>query len=278
MTVTEEIDLKLQKEIEAIQKFCLMNDTYMSKFFDGHPECIELVLQIIMEKPDLKVLDVRTQVFGENLVNRSVRLDVLATDSTGAKYNIEVQRSDKGAGFRRARYNSSMMDVHLLPKGDDFEKLPETYVIFITENDVIGKGEALYPIGRCFLKTGEVFDDGTHIVYVNGSYRGNSPIGKLMEDFFCRKPDEMHYKVLADRSKYLKQEKEGVQDMCKVMEELMAEREKEIIKETAKKTAQEKANEMAKKMLKDGKLSLETIADYSGLTVEEVKELTLQLV
>lgn len=198
------------------------------------------------------------------MIKYKVRVGGNATDSTGAKFNVEVQRSDKGAGFRRARYNSSMMDVHLLPKGDDFEELPETYVIFITENDVIGKGEALYPVGRCFLKTGELFDDGSHIVYVNGSYRDDSPIGKLMEDFSCQKPDEMYYQILADRSRYLKEETEGVRDMCKIMEDLVNDR------------VDEKAKEIAKKMLKDGKLSLETIAEYSGLTLEEVKDLELQ--
>lgn len=95
------------------------------------------MLRIVLEKPDLVVVDVRTQVFVENLLNRSVRLDVLATDSTGRKINVEVQRSDKGAGRKRARYNSSMMDANLLSKGGDFDMLPETYVVFITEHDVI---------------------------------------------------------------------------------------------------------------------------------------------
>ena len=89
-----------------------------------------------------------TQVFVENLVNCSVRLDILATDSVGTKYNIEIQRSDKGAGRKRARYNSSMLDANLLQKGEDFSELPETYVIFITENDVMGKGLPLYPVER----------------------------------------------------------------------------------------------------------------------------------
>lgn len=86
-----------------------------------------------------------------------------------------------------------------------------------------------------------------------------------MEDFFCQKPSEMHYKVLADRSRYLKEEKEGAEDMCKVMEELVDD------------LVEERAKEMAKKMLQKGKLSLEEIAEYSGLTLEEVKKLTLQL-
>ena len=69
-----------------------------------------------------------------------------------------------------------MMDANLLEKGENFEVLPETFVVFITENDVIGKGQPLYRIERCFLETGESFDDGSHILYVNGAYRDESPI------------------------------------------------------------------------------------------------------
>jgi predicted transposase/invertase (TIGR01784 family) len=115
--------------------------------------------------PDLVVVDVRTQVFVENLLNRSVRLDVLATDRAGRKINIEIQRSDKGAGRKRARYNSSMMDANLLQKGEDFDKLPETYVVFITECDVIGDGQPLYKIERYISGSGKKFEDGSHIRY-----------------------------------------------------------------------------------------------------------------
>ena len=165
-TVTQQIDRKHQEDLQRLRGFRLLDDDFLTKCFEGDTASIELVLQIVLEKPDLKVLDVRTQVFVENLLNRSVRLDILATDSTGAKLNVEVQRSDKGAGRKRARYNSSMMDANLLKKGEDFDKLPETWVIFITENDVMGKGLPLYPIERCFLGTGERFEDGSHILYV----------------------------------------------------------------------------------------------------------------
>ena len=126
MTVTEQIDKKHQEDLHRLRGFRLLDDDFLTKCFEGDTPIMELVLQIVLEKPDLKVLDVRTQVFVENLLNSSVRLDILATDSTGAKLNVEVQRSDKGAGRKRARYNSSMMDVNLLKKGEDFGKLPET--------------------------------------------------------------------------------------------------------------------------------------------------------
>ena len=265
LTVTEQIDQKHQEDLQRLRGFRLLDDDFLTKCFEGDTASIELVLQIVLEKPDLKVLDVRTQVFVENLLNRSVRFDILATDSTGAKINVEIQRADKGAGRKRARYNSSMMDATLLKKGDDFDNLPETWVVFITENDVIGKGLPLYPVERCFLGTGERFEDGSHILYVNGAYRGDTPIGKLMHDFSCTNAADMYYGTLADRVRFFKESKEGILIMCKVMEDMRKESLQEGVKEGAINTA--------KRMLADGMLTLEKIAEYAGLPLEEVKQL-----
>ena len=258
---TEQKDLKHQEDLQRLRGFRLLDDDFLTKCFDGATASIELVLRIILEKPDLKVLDVRTQVFVENLLNRSVRLDILATDSTGAKMNVEVQRADKGAGRKRARYNSSMMDANLLKKSEDFSKLPETWVIFITENDVIGKGLPLYGIERCFLETGEKFEDGSHILYVNGAYRGDTPIGRLMHDFSCTDAADMYYGTLADRVRFFKESKEGIKIMCQAMEDMRNQ------------TLKEGAINSAKRMLADGILTLEKIAEYAGLPLDEVKKL-----
>ena len=269
LTVTEQIDQKHQEDLQRLRGFRLLDDDFLTKCFEGDTASIELVLQIVLEKPDLKVLDVRTQVFVENLLNRSVRFDILATDSTGAKINVEIQRADKGAGRKRARYNSSMMDATLLKKGDDFDNLPETWVVFITENDVIGKGLPLYPVERCFLRTGERFEDGSHILYVNGAYRGDTPIGKLMHDFSCTNAADMYYTTLSDRVRFFKESKEGILIMCKVMEDMR----KESLQEGVKEGLKEGAINTAKRMLTDGMLTLEKIAEYAGLPLDEVKKL-----
>ena len=173
MTVTEQIDQQHQEDLQRLRGFRLLDDDFLTKCFEGDPQSIQLVLRIVLEMPDLEVVDVHTQVFVENLLNRSVRLDVLATDSADRKMNVEIQRADKGAGRKRARYNSSMMDANLLRKGEDF-------------------------------------DDGSHILYVNGEYRDETPIGKLMHDFSCTDPADMYYDKLADRVRFFKESKEGV--------------------------------------------------------------------
>ncbi len=263
--MTETMDKKHQEDLQRLRGFRLLDDDFLTKCFEEKTECIELVLRIVLNKPDLKVADVRTQVFVENLLNRSVRLDVLATDSLGRKFNIEIQRADRGAGRKRARYNSSMMDVNLLKKGNNFDDLPETYVVFITENDVIGKGLPIYPVERCFIGTGERFEDGSHILYVNGAYRDETPIGKLMHDFSCTNPSDMYYDILAERTRFFKESKEGIDAMCKVMEDMR--------KESLQEGKNENMKDTALRMLADGVLSLEKIAQYSGLSFEEVKKL-----
>ena len=269
MTVTEQLDQQHQEDLQRLRGFRLLDDDFLTKCFEGDPKYIQLVLRIVLEMPDLVVVDVRTQVFLENLLNRSVRLDVLATDSTGRKINVEIQRSDKGAGRKRARYNSSMMDANLLQKGEKFDELPETYVVFITEHDVIGDGQPLYKIERYISGSNKKFEDGSHILYVNGAYRDETPIGKLMHDFSCTVPDDMYYDELAERVRFFKESKEGISIMCKVMEDMR----NESLKEGMERGVKEGMKKAALRMLQAGKYALEEVAEISGLSLEDVKKL-----
>ncbi len=269
MPTKEQLDQKHLEDLERLRRFRLMDDDFLTKCFEGDTDCIQLVLRIVLEIPDLVVTDVRTQVFVENLLNRSVRLDVVARDSQGRAINVEVQREDRGAGKRRARYNSSMMDANLLQKSEDFNALPDVYVVFITEHDVLGKGKPLYHISRYIFDTGERFDDGSHILYVNGAYRGDTPPGKLMHDFSCTDPQDMHYDVLAERLKFLKQSKEGTIIMCRMMEEMRNESLREGLEQGRKQGIEQGMKQGMKatalRMLEAGKYTLEEVAATADL-------------
>ena len=108
-------------------------------------------------------------------------------------------------------------------RGQDFEDLPITYTIFITENDIFGQDIPIYAIERMNMQTGQPFDDGEHILYVNGAFRDDSDIGRLMHDFGCSDPDDMYFQPLADRARYYKETPEGVSAMCKAMDDLRKE-------------------------------------------------------
>lgn len=219
---------------------------------------------------DLKITECQTQKDMKRLGGaRSICLDAYGIDSTGKKYDLEIQRADKGADPHRARFHSSVMDIENLDAGQEFHELPETFTIFITEEDFYGKGEPVYYIERINVTTGEPFADGEHIFYVNGEYRGDSEIGKLMHDFSCENAGEMKIGLLAERTRYLKENPKGVSEMCKVIEEMIKEEREEEREETTTKVTMA----TALRMLEDGVLSPEKVAEYSGLSIDEVRKL-----
>lgn len=103
----KERERKRQELLQRIKWFRLMDDEFMTKCFEDNAECTELVLRIVMDKDDLRVKSARTQYTVKNLQGRSVRLDIFADDSMDRKYNIEVEKSEKDAGSKRARLNAA---------------------------------------------------------------------------------------------------------------------------------------------------------------------------
>ena len=226
-----------QEDLRRIKEFRLMDDDFMNACFKNNIEGTQLLIRIILGRDDITVTSVTTQSVMKNLQGRDIWLDIDAKDADGRAFDIEIQRTDKGADRKRARYHSSIMDAHLLQPGEDFCKLPETYVIFITENDVLGSGEPLYSIDRQIINTGEPFGDETHILYVNGENRdATTELGKLMHDFFCTNPDEMHYEELANKARYYKEDEKGVSMMCKAMEDMRNEVAERVAERVEKQT------------------------------------------
>lgn len=262
-----DFERKHQEDLERIRNFRLMDDDFMSKVFEDK-DCAEFLLKIILERDDLTVQEVHGQHDLKNLQGRSVRLDILAVDHANRTYNVEVQRSDHGAGAKRARYNSSLLDANLTEKGDKYDTLNETYVIFITENDVLQGGLPIYHINRMIEEMAKPFGDEAHIIYVNAQIKDETALGKLMHDFSCTDPNQMNYSVLAQRVRYFKEDTKGVTNMCRAIEEMR--------EETAREAKHEQAIEIAQTLLKLGKMSYEEIALSVKLPVEEIKALDTQ--
>ena len=248
---------KYQKEIDEL---CLMDDNFMSAVLQDKA-CCELVINTILNRSDIEVVECETQYTISNLYGRSVRLDVLAKDGHGDYINIEVQRSDEGAVPKRARYNCSLIDANVSEPGEKFAELPETYV---TENDILGENRPLYTIDRTIAESGKLFNDGMHIIYVNSQIRDDTALGRLMHDFLCKNPKEMHYEVLSGNAKLTK-EREDEKGMCKIIDDIVQRERKEAEKQVSIETA--------RRMIDDGETNAEKIARYTSLTVAEVEAL-----
>ncbi len=151
-----------------------------------------------------------------------------------------------------------------LTSGEDFDKLPDTYVIFILKNH----GLPAYQVKRTFLEDNSDFDDGTRFIFVNGTYRSSDPIGELMNDFNTEGANEL----LKERVEFFKETEEGIREM-KSIEQTIAKRY--IAKGKAEGKAEgslEKAIEIAKNLLRFGD-PLEKIVLITGLTLQQVQNI-----
>lgn len=256
------------RALQIIRRWRLMDDEFMKRCLKDNIPAVECILRIIMDKPDLKVLSVHIEDTIPNLMGRGIRMDVHAVDTDGAEYDIEVQRADKGAGAKRARFNSSLLDLNSLKQGSIYEELPSSYVIFITEHDVWQHGLARYHIERIIRELHQPFDDGANIIYVNGAYHGTDPMGALMNDFRSADAGSMLLDPLKEVVNRYKNNPKEVAAMC-------AELEKWRLEERAEARAEGETEgkiSVAKALLQK-KMSITDIVEVTGLPLKQIEQL-----
>ncbi len=247
---------------KLIDGLTLFDDDLMSRVFDKNIEATELLLRIILERK-IKVISVNGQEEMKSAAvgGRNITLDVHALDENEEKMDIEVQGNSEGAHIRRARYHSSVLDSRMLKEGQEFKEIKDSYVIFIYKRDKFQEGLPLYHIDRYVRETGKLFEDGSHIIYVNGNYKGDDEIGHLMQDFHQTDPDNMHYKELSQGVRHFKEVEEGRDTMCEAVQEYAKEYASECLKT-------EKA-ELVENFMKNMNLTLEQALDAAGIHGEE---------
>ena len=88
-------------------------------------------------------------------------------------------------------------------------------------------------------------------------------------DAYGTDSDDMNYELMAERTRYLKENQKGIQEMCQIMEDMR----NEALEEGRK----EGAINSAKRMLKAGKYTLEEIAEDTGLALSMIQELSANI-
>jgi len=262
-TISEgELKARYERYKNIIDNFTLMSDIFMRNVFKKK-ECLEYVLQIILQNHKLFIAEHIIQKDYKNLQGRSAVMDCVARDADGQYFNIEIQQENEGASPNRARYNSGLMDMNMLNPGQDFDELTENYVIFITRNDILGYGLAIYHVERVILEVDGFFGDGTHIIYVNSKIQEDTELGWLMHDFHCKKAEDMYSRILADRVYELKETQKGVEFMCQEMEQIYYEGEKSGELKARKETAM--------LLVEDG-MDISRIARLMKVTEQDIHE------
>ena len=260
------LQLHYEKYHRIIEGLTLMSDALMRNVLK-RVECAEYVLRIILNNKNLTIDDVIIQQDHKNLQGRSAVLDCVARDEMGNRFDVEVQQDVEGASPKRARYHSGLLDMNTLNPGEDFDALPESYIIFIVEDDVTGDGLPVYHVERKVKETGKNFGDQSYIIYVNSAIQNDTELGRLMHDFHCKDPDNMYSQVLADQIRMIKKTQEGVDDMCREMEKIY----NEGVEDGLEKGMERKARETAINLSELG-VPVETIASAVKVSIKEVQE------
>lgn len=213
---------KFERIRERIQGYRPIDDTFFEKIAED-PEVCEELLQVILEEPKLRVLEVIPQKSVKNLQGRSVRLDALCKRENGRFCNIEVHRAKDEHPLKHVRYNASCITANIVDPGEKFENVPEVSMVYISEFDVFDLKRTIYHVEPTIIETSDSLDNGLHEVYVNTAVDDGSEISELMQCFLQTDVNNRKFPKLSKRVYYFKHDEEGIKDMCVISEEFRKE-------------------------------------------------------
>ena len=276
--MTERYDAHLktfEQQKALVQRMNVIDDQFFQKIAEDKEVCEEL-LQILLDKPDLQIIETQTQRKLPNLQARAVILDALCKDSSGNLFNIEVQKDDKKRDHskaeeyqKRVRFNLASMDTAFAEKGTEFHKLPDLYAIFISQIDPFGERHAAYHVRRSLAETKTTLYNGINEIYVNTSSKDGTLIAELMQYFENSNGINPKFEKLSYRVEQFKNDETEVTTMASVFDEYA----QEVAEKVSQERMAEQAKEAALKLLKEG-ISAEVIAKALPLlSVNDIKQL-----
>jgi predicted transposase/invertase (TIGR01784 family) len=217
----------------------VIDDQFFQKVAEDKEVCKEL-LQILLDKPDLEIIEANTQRKLPNLQARAVILDALCKDANGNLFNIEVQKDDKKRDHskaeeyqKRVRFNLASMDTAFAEKGIEFHKLPDLYAIFISQIDPFGEHKASYRVRRALEQSNTTVYNGISEIYVNTASKDGTLVAELMQYFENSNGINPKFEKLSYRVEHFKNDENEVTTMASVFDEYAQERVAEQAKEAA---------------------------------------------
>ena len=122
-------------------------------------------------RQDADKLDPRQEEYLKSSYDaRGVRLDITVRDVSGRVFNVEMQLQDEQNIPKRMRYYSSTLDQMILKPGEDYSKLGDTVVMFITPFDPFGLGNYRYTFRNICIENNELeLCDGSSKIVLNAT-------------------------------------------------------------------------------------------------------------
>ena len=131
----------------AQEYFDFTNDLIFRWVMEREENCLAILRAIL---PELKITAVKRRE-NEHPVNylafddeRGVRFDAIIEDDRERFYDVEMQVANQPGLGKRVRYYQAQIDQETLKKGEDYDDLRESYVIFFCAFDPCGQDRRLY--------------------------------------------------------------------------------------------------------------------------------------
>lgn len=202
-------------------------DDLMFRKMAEDPAFCEEILRVILSDPKLIVLEAIPQYTGTNLQGRSVILDSKCQTGDGRHIDIEVQQANDDNHQKRVRYNGAILTTNIADPGIKFRKIPDVCVVFISRFDIFHGNRALYHVDRIVRETGKIVNNGFEEIYVNAVAEDGTEVAELMKVFTEDQTYSEKFPVTSHRKHLYKETEEGQQQMCEIMEKIIAEEKKQ---------------------------------------------------
>ena len=145
-----------------------IKDNFMFGAVMMNEEICRELLELVLGFRIAKVTVSREKSYVYHPKYKGVRLDIIAADEKNTHYDVEMQVSRKAKPGKRSRYYHSQIDMDLLLTGEDYETLPDAYVIFICDFDPFDKKKYRYTFDSlCREDHDLLLEDGSHTVFLS---------------------------------------------------------------------------------------------------------------
>ena len=266
---------------KTLQELTIIDD-FMFGAVMQDPEICRGLLECILEISIRKVEVIKEKSLIYHPEYRGVRLDVFANDEKGSRYDVEMQTTRIPSIERRSRYYHSQMDMEMLLSGIPYERLPDSYVIFICTEDPYDRGKYRYTFNtHCEELSDLNFPDKRHTVILNSQGRNPAEIPQELVNFLEftklslaeseKESDDAYVRSLQKSIRHIKNSREMGEKYMKFQE--MLQRERLEGREEGRLEGREEGREfMLFQLVEKGLITEDTASEQLGITPGEFRE------
>mgnify|MGYP001004719365 CR=1 FL=1 len=286
-----EMTMKEKEELasEVFQSLTIQDDFMFASVMKDKAICLKVLNILLKDYFEIGSIELTTPeaTIKNHPELKFVRLDVLATDEAGNSYDIEMQVINRKNIEKRMRAYQVAIDMFKMQKGKAYNALTNTIIIFITPFDPFGAGLPVYFFDKCARGNSSIkLDDGVYKVVFNTKAFEDAE-DEMLKDilrFFhtgkatCAVAKEMEMKIEA-----IKSDSMIFAEFFPAIAQLIDARddgEEEGIAKGIEKGRKEgieegieKRNIELAKFFRDSGVSLDKIAEATGLTEKEIEKL-----